>query len=312
MSALEDPPVPDLAAPADRPTKSSPFIEIKAGTENAPVFITHGLCGTARFGELARQIRTGNPIYGIQGKGVDGIEAPVERVEEMADYYLESLQALYPHGPYIFIGYSFGGLVALEMAQRLWGTPNQVPLLVLLDAYPHPSSYTRPVRMRLLVTRVKGHLKEMLQLSFSEAWSYFLKGLKRRLHFPGAYDELPLSPKLRSMGLSEAALREVKKKAYLALEAYRPKYYPGKIHFVSGEEKSFFPEDPRTVWGHLAADLQVESIPGNHLNIVSTEFEALAEVLTRYIQEMNGALQSAQSVSDQNLLWKIQLPDSSQ
>lgn len=311
MSTLEDPTVPDLVAPADRPKKSSPFIEIKAGTENPPVFITHGLCGTARFGELARQIRTGNPIYGIQGKGVDGIEAPVERVEEMADYYLESLQALYPHGPYIFIGYSFGGLVALEMAQRLWGTPNQVPLLVLLDAYPHPSCYTRPVRMRLLITRVKGHVKEMLQLSFSEAWSYFLKGLKRRLHFPGSHDELP-PPKLRSMGLSETALREVKKKAYLALEAYRPKYYPGKIHFVSGEEKSFFPEDPRTVWGHLAADLQVESIPGNHLNIVSTEFEALAEVLTRYIQEMNGALQSAQSVSDQNLLWKIQLPDSSQ
>lgn len=290
MSTLhEDPTVPDIATVADRRPKSSPFIEIKAGTEKPPVFITHGLCGTAQFGGLARQIRTGNPIYGIQGKGVDGIETPVERVEEMADYYLQSLQALYPQGPYILIGYSFGGLIALEMAQRLWGTPNQVPLLVLLDAYPHPSCYSRSVRMRLLVTRIRGHLKEMLKLSFSEASTYFLDGLKRRLHFPGSHDERPLGPRLRRMGLNETALREVKKKAYIALENYRPKFYPGKIYFVSGEEKSFFPEDPRSVWGSLAADLQVESIPGNHLNIVNTEFEALAEVLTRYIKEASGA-----------------------
>src|SRR5579863_7556630 len=163
MSNLhEDPTIPDLNKVADYQGKS-PFIEIKPGTEKPPVFITHGLCGTAQFGGLARQIHTGNPIYGIQGKGVDGIEKPVERVEEMADYYLESLQALYPQGPYILVGYSFGGLVALEMAQRLWGTPNEVALLVLLDAYPHPSCYTRPVRMRLLVTRIRGHLNEMLK-----------------------------------------------------------------------------------------------------------------------------------------------------
>src|SRR5579863_2117988 len=299
MSTLhEDPTIPDLNKVADYRGKSSPFIEIKPGTEKPPVFITHGLCGTAQFGGLARQIHTGNPIYGIQGKGVDGIEKPVERVEEMADYYLESLQALYPQGPYILVGYSFGGLVALEMAQRLWGTPNEVALLVLLDAYPHPSCYTRPVRMRLLVTRIRGHLNEMLKLSFSEACSYFLEGLKRRLHFPGSRDE-PLGPRLRRMGLNETALREVKKKAYIALEAYRPKFYPGKIYFVSGEEKSFFPEDPRSVWGNLAADLQVESIPGNHLNIVNTGFEALAEVLTRYIKEASVASKdSAQNANE--------------
>lgn len=300
MSTLhEDPPVPDLTTVKNRTAKSSPFIQIKAGSEKPPVFITHGLCGTAQFGGLAKKIQTENPIYGIQGKGVDGIEEPVERVEDMATYYLEWLQSLYPQGPYILIGYSFGGLVALEMAQRLWSTPNRVSLLVLLDAYPHPRFYTKQVRSRLMITRIRGHLSEMRQLSLSEAADYFLKGFKRRMHFPGSDDERPLSPKLRSRGVNETALREVKKKAYVALEAYRPKFYPGKIHFVTGEEKSFFPEDPRSVWGSLAGDLQVESIPGNHLNIVSTEFEALGDVLTRYILEANAsAKHSAQSTSD--------------
>jgi hypothetical protein len=52
---------------------------------------------------------------------------------------------------------------------------------------------------------------------------------------------------------------------------------------VTAEKQSFFPGDPATVWGHLAAELEVERIPGDHLNIVTTEFEGLASVLTRYI-----------------------------
>jgi len=264
---------------------SSPFIQIKAGSQKPPIFITHGLCGTAQFSGLAMQIRTGHPIYGIQGKGIDGIEEPFERVEDMAEFYLEALENLCPQGPYILIGYSFGGLVALEMAQRL-ETQNEVALLVLLDAYPHPRYYAWPERMRLSVTRVNGHLNEMRQLPFASAFSYFLTGLSRRLHIAGASEQSDGSAELLSLPFGESALRRVKQKAYLAYESYRPSFYRGKIHFITTQTKSFFPEDPAAVWGSLTADLQVEVIPGNHLNIVTTEFKDLAAVLTRYIEEV--------------------------
>jgi hypothetical protein len=42
---------------------------------------------------------------------------------------------------------------------------------------------------------------------------------------------------------------------------------------VTAEKQSFFSGDPATVWGHLAAELEVERIPGDHLNIVTTKFE---------------------------------------
>ena len=41
-----------------------------------------------------------------------------------------------PLGPYILIGYSFGGLIALEMAQRLTEEGKQVALLTFVDTYP--------------------------------------------------------------------------------------------------------------------------------------------------------------------------------
>jgi hypothetical protein len=42
------------------------------------------------------------------------------------------------------------------------------------------------------------------------------------------------------------------------------------------------------VWGKLAAELEVEIIPGDHLGIVGKKFEPLAAVLTRYIQDATG------------------------
>ena len=280
---------PTIAALADilekpTPRRPSPFVHLKAGSEKPPIFIAHGLCGTVQFTELAKHIRTGHPIYGIQGKGLDEIEEPLERVEDMARFYLEALEELYPQGPYILIGYSFGGLVALEMAHRLSETGKNVALLVLIDAYPHPRYMAYPQRMRLFATRVRGHANKMRQVPLPSALSYFVCGVKRRLRISRALGESQGPSEMLGLPFGEAALRRVKQKAYLAYANYQPRFYRGKIHFVTAEIKSFFPGDPATIWADLAAELEIEIIPGNHLNIVTTQFEPLALVLTRYIQ----------------------------
>src|SRR5713101_2194343 len=264
------------------PPPLCPFVEIKEGREKPPIFIAHGLRGTVQFSELAKHIRTGHPIYGIQAKGIDGLEEPLERVDDMAKFYLDAIEKLNPHDPYILIGYSFGGLVALEMAQRLSQNGKKVALLVLLDAYPHPRFMPAPQRLRLFVQRIRSHARQMRQLPLRSSFSYFVNGLKRRLHFPGALHESQRPPETMGLSFAETALRRVNQKAYLAYASYQPKFYRGKIKFVTTETKSFFPGDPATVWGNLASEFEVEVIPGNHLNIVTTEFEALASILTRY------------------------------
>jgi acetoacetyl-CoA synthetase len=134
------PTIATLASLLDQPElpRFSPFVQLKAGSQKTPIIIAHGLDGCASFSGLARRIQTDHPIYGIQAKGVDGLEEPQDRIEDMAQFYLDALNELQPHGPYILIGYSFGGLVALEMAQRLSEQKKDVGLLMLVDAYPHP------------------------------------------------------------------------------------------------------------------------------------------------------------------------------
>jgi acetoacetyl-CoA synthetase len=261
----------------------TPFVQIKEGTEPPPIFIAHGLSGTVQVGKLAKEIQTEHPIYGVQAKGIDGMEEPFDRLEDMATFYLEKLEELCPHGPYILIGYSFGGLVALEIAQRMLDKGENVAQLILLDAYPHPRYLSRRQRVRLLVRRVRSHLGNMRQMPFSEALSFALRAMKRRMRMGGpvidseGHLETPNSP------FNKGDLLRVKQKAFVAYANYRPRFYRGRITFVTTEIKSFFPDDPASVWGKLAEGIQVEVIPGDHLNIVTTHFETLASVLTRVL-----------------------------
>ncbi|MCP4661638.1 MAG: hypothetical protein GY856_40065, partial [bacterium] len=52
----------------------------------------------------------------------------------MAAHYLDQLRAVQPRGPYQLAGWSFGGLVAYEMARQLVAAGEAVASLVLIDA----------------------------------------------------------------------------------------------------------------------------------------------------------------------------------
>lgn len=258
----------------------SPLIPLKAGSGEIPILITPGLNGCASFSSLANSIQTDHPIYGIQAKGVDGLEEPFCRVEDMAEFYLQALVDL-PSPSYILIGYSFGGMIALEMAQRLVASQKQVRLLVLIDAYPHPHFLSAGQRLRLTVRRAKRHISEMRQRSIGDAISYFTKGVQNRLHIGEVRDEV-LPPETSRLSLARTGLI-VKAKSYAALGCYHPRVYSGKITFVKSASDNYFPNDPVGIYSHLAAGVEVETVAGDHLNIVTTHSEDLAAALTRYL-----------------------------
>jgi acetoacetyl-CoA synthetase len=247
----------------------SPFVPLKTGSEKPPVLIAHGLGGRASFFELAQHIQTRHPVYGIQAKGVDGLEEPFERIEDMAAFYLDELNQLQFQEPYILIGYSFGGLVALEMAQRLSEVGKSVALLALVDTYPHPRYFPPGQRLGLFAKRMS---------------SYLVRALEHRSQVAGAQDRIASPPGTGRLSFAQTTLR-VKQSDLVALERYRPRFYPGKIRFIRPEANSYLPNDPTAIWKRLAAKLEVETVAGDHLGMVGTHFESLAAVLTRYVTE---------------------------
>jgi thioesterase domain-containing protein len=260
------------------------FVELKAGNAKPPILIAPGLGGRASFTQLARHIHTDHAIYGIQAKGVDGLEEPIERIEDMAEFYLDALSELQTQGPYILIGYSFGGLIALEMAQRLTASGKHVALLTLVDTYPHPRYLSAGQRLWLGAKRMKGHIAALRGKPFGIACSKVLEAVGRRLHIGEVRRSRALSAGASRLSFAETMLR-VKQSDLLAMEQYRPQFYRGKIRFVRPEFNSYLPNDPSAVWKNLAAEFEVETVPGDHLGMIGTQFEALAAVLTRQVRE---------------------------
>jgi amino acid adenylation domain-containing protein len=116
------------------------------GAAAAPLFLVHPIGGSVFcYRELARRLG-GRAVYGLQARGFAGEEQPIAGVPEMAAAYLESLVLAQPAGPYHLGGWSFGALVALEMARQLLARGESVALLALVD----PMTITPEERAREL------------------------------------------------------------------------------------------------------------------------------------------------------------------
>lgn len=119
----------------------------KAG-QKKPLFLAH--CG---FGELAyasrlaEEIDSEIPIYGLPGRSID--EDPLRTVEGMAMRMVEMIRAVQPVGPYRVAGWSFGGVLAYEIATQLIAVDQDVEFLGLLELenkFPHEHAYTLAAR----------------------------------------------------------------------------------------------------------------------------------------------------------------------
>ncbi len=235
-------------------------VPLKSGSAWPPIFIAHGMGGSVmEFFELVKHIQLPYPIYGIQAKGTDGIDAPLEAIEDMAQYHLDSIKEIQPRGPYVFLGHSLGGLVAVEMAQRTSSSGEEVALLAMMDSYPHASHLSVGQRVGVFVRKIKRSVASRLK--------------KKKMP-----DE-----RLQSLFLSPATLR-VKAAAQLALSLYLPHYFSGEIKFVQAAVGSIFPA-PEAVWGHLARSIHVETVPGDHNGMLADHYEAVAAVLSRHVRE---------------------------
>ncbi|MFB7115042.1 amino acid adenylation domain-containing protein, partial [Streptomyces sp. NPDC056291] len=113
-----------------------------------PLFCIHPASGCSwSYAGLMRHLSPDFPIYGLQSRGIaDPCELPTT-VEEIAADYLKQVRSVQPTGPYLLLGWSFGGLVAHAMAEQLQRAGEKVDLLAMLDSFPRlPAGDGGPVR----------------------------------------------------------------------------------------------------------------------------------------------------------------------
>lgn len=261
-TALEDRSFPEIP----------PVTLLKPGQPCAPLFLAHGVGDTVlSFCGLVAQLGSERPIYGLQAKGSDGRCTPLDRIEDMAEFHLAAIRQVQSRGPYFLVGHSFGGLVILEIARRIMHEGDIPGVVVMIDSYPHLRHLAQSQKVRLIARLATRRV-------FGTKTHPTIIGVKDK---EAKKEELALP-----MNLNAAMLR-VRECGYLALKRYRPRFYNGKIHFVRAEIISIFPDDPAAVWSQLAKDFELETMPGDHMSMLTTHFDKLADILTRYALELD-------------------------
>jgi thioesterase domain-containing protein/acyl carrier protein len=271
----------DLIASEAAPPAFDHFVALKPGDDSAPLFIVHGVGGTVmELANLGGRIRSPKAVYAIQARGLDGLEPPLQRIEDMAALYVQEIQRRQPVGPYWIGGYSFGGVVALEMA-RLLG-PENIAKLVMIDAFAHPMTWPiksrATVRARKLVRRAREITRQPLHQTVAalrrKVLGLFRDRESRKVE-RAAYINSWLGAVNPNLPLP---LRQTRIAGDAALIAYKPSRYPGKVTFIrAGKTGAVFPSDAANVWRRLTGTFELHTTAGDHRSILGEHAPALAD-----------------------------------
>src|SRR5205807_7319431 len=117
--------------------QSSSIVALKPNGAKPPLFFVHPVGGNVfNYLELARCLDAGQPFYAFEAPGLDGKQPPCSTIEDLASRYIEELRRMQQAGPYWLGGWSFGGLVAYEMARQLKDQGHSIGALLLIDTFP--------------------------------------------------------------------------------------------------------------------------------------------------------------------------------
>lgn len=274
---MHAPTISQLAAMVDGSVavpSSSMLVPMRQGV-GRPLFVLHSHSGTiVEMWPIVSAIQCGRPVWGLQAQGIDGEQAPQDRAEQMAATYIEHMRTVQPHGPYAVCGFSFGGSVAFEIAQRLHQAGEPMELVCLLDSYVRPAltwgagagqlwSRAKLRFTRLRPAEIPGFVAAMTGRAATEAMVH--AGLTQR---PRRSEALGLSP----------ARQRVFDAISAAIEAYRPPAYTGgPVLYVRAAQPmgGFF--DPVPAWRRAArGGLEVVCLPGAHLDVIGRNARLVA------------------------------------
>jgi len=114
------------------------FATLRADGRNEPVFLIHGGDGGVMFYQalVARMVGIDCPVYAIESPSLNRRDLDVPDFHTLVTQYLTMILAKQPEGPYRVGGYSFGGIVAYEIACRLQSLGHVVKLVIFDSANP--------------------------------------------------------------------------------------------------------------------------------------------------------------------------------
>jgi amino acid adenylation domain-containing protein len=293
----------NLARILRQQTESEPeslLVALQPGGSKQPFFCIHPIGGNILcYMELARCVGTDRPFYGLQARRLNGQGSSFEHIEEMAAYYIDAIRDVQPAGPYLLGGWSFGGVVAVEIARQLKQRNNQTAHLALFDTWAPATSRkaikdefsTADLMSRFLTDTAGISSKELSvdhellrQLDKQEQLRCILEQATR-------HNILPADMEVAQLAL----LFEIFERNAKAFQAYSPpRLELGSriILYRASEGKNEVPDGPDGLtlgWDEfILGQLEVRNVSGDHYTMLaSPNARELADQLRTYLDSLS-------------------------
>jgi thioesterase domain-containing protein/acyl carrier protein len=112
----------------------APVLRLRAAGSAAPLFCLAPASGLSwQFAGLKRHLSQDVPLYGLQSPLFQGASLP-ESIGTLAVEYADRVGEVAPRGPVRLLGWSFGGSMALLVAEELVRRGREVTFVGMLDA----------------------------------------------------------------------------------------------------------------------------------------------------------------------------------
>ena len=245
---------------------------LSSGGSNPPLVMFPGIGGHPfTFRELAQRMDD-RPVIGAHLIGVEGDVPPMDRIEDMAERYVDDIEEIHPHGPIALGGYSVGAYIAYEVAELLLKRGRVIDSLVLVDAEaPGYAPYSRIQQAMLDFKR------DFIDLPWKSRLLYVKQRLRRLTR--GAARKPIADRQPPSQILSEFMRR--------AFDTYRPQptSLGALLLRIPAVDTPPHLDDVALGWGKLIhGGVDVKLIPGEHLTIFDREnIDALMDCLVHYL-----------------------------
>lgn len=233
-----------------------------------PLFVVHGDKGNYLISD---KLGPDQPLYGFFHPGSEGEKIRFTSVEEMAKEYLKMVLRVCPEGPFYLIGFSFGGVLAYEMAIQLKKSGHDVPFLVIIDSISPFAKLTCSVD-NAFFHKIRSDIFRPLRKKFRRFFKIFICHLYIMFNKP-----IPLSRRNYYMW-----------DKYLGLTGkYSPDKFDGEILLFRTTENPS--PDKYLGWDTLVNNIQMYEIEGKHLEIFTGEQRTviLQDEIAKYLAYIN-------------------------
>ncbi|MEK6424866.1 MAG: amino acid adenylation domain-containing protein, partial [Burkholderia gladioli] len=281
---------------------SAPWVAFHAGGGERPLFLTHTLQGYSWYFEhLASHIDPSIPVYGLPPLALG--QAQPRTLEAIAARFVGLMREIQPNGPYRVAGWSFGGLIAYEIATQMLAQGEEIEFLGVFDTTLPPNLAAQAEPGAAPAGFDAQRVARVTLYSF--AMNNFTDFAPSSIDFEGASDiDALIDALVRAIEARREAGRPLWQLSYdtarenrlflerlvahgAAMAGWRPRRAPLKLHVFAARDASITPLEGHDTlsealgWEAVIArdEIEVVPVPGNHETIIKLHADVLGEAI---------------------------------